>query len=55
MSDLSAQLEFLTDHQAEPVDHDAALARFLLSLVRSEDSTGWTSPAESDQHEVAER
>ena len=44
MRDLDRQLEFIVDAEAEPVDQDQALARFLLSFVRTE-----TSLAVADQ------
>ena len=44
MSDVDVQLDFVIDQDAEPVDLDQALARFLLALVRSEPAD--VSPAE---------
>ncbi|HJN08479.1 MAG TPA: hypothetical protein QF564_07285 [Pirellulaceae bacterium] len=44
MRDLDRQLEFIVDDKAEPSDQDQALARFLLSLVRTETSPEKTSP-----------
>ena len=40
----SLDLKFVVDAEAEPVDQDQALARFLLSLVRTETSPEETSP-----------
>lgn len=37
MTDLDDQLDFTVDPDAEPTDLDAALARFLLGLVRASD------------------
>ncbi len=38
------QLEFVVDQEAEPVDLDQALARFLLALIRTDPAE--VAPAE---------
>ena len=43
--DLADRLDWQTDPEAEPVDHGAALAKFLLQFVRNQPDT--TDPASS--------
>jgi len=48
ITDLQDRLEFVTDPEAEPVDFDAVLARYLLTVVRSEALADPAASAESD-------
>ena len=55
MQQLDSRLSFVLDDQAEPIDFDTVLARYLLTMVRSEAPAGPTSSVEVNSKSEVEK